>query len=234
MKHQEPHFGIHQPAAGMALILDLIERAQMPFAVALTAPEGIVMASISGLDATGVIGASLGRNAAILHLNILARRRAVIARRCVGFSDGCSVRRRGMAIRHMVRCCCCSRCRTGRVDVGLMVAIARHGSVVTPLIRRVEVSKWVQRTVEAVVVVSAIVVHGIVMIGSGRVVAGAVIYPGVIGTSCISAHYSSGAIVGIGDDAGWVGAVGLLAGVGEDAALAVARSVDVVVTRFGE
>ncbi len=204
----------------------------MPLAVALATPEWIVVTCIRRLDAAGMIRASLGRDTTVLHLNIFARSRAVIARRCVSFSDRRSVRRRSMAIRHMVRRRSGCRRRTRRVDVSLMIAIARHGIVVAPLIRRVEVSKRVQRTVEAIVVVAAIVVHGVVMIVNGRIVAGAVIYPGVISTSCISAHYSSDAIVGVGDDAGWVGAVGLLAGVGEDAALAVARGVDVVVTGF--
>ena len=59
MEDQEAQLGIHEPLAGVALVLDLIEGAQVPLAIALAAPEGVVVARISRLDPPGTVGAAL-------------------------------------------------------------------------------------------------------------------------------------------------------------------------------
>lgn len=152
MEDQEAQLGIHEPLAGVALVLDLIEGAQVPLAIALAAPEGVVVARISRLDPPGTVGAALRGNASVLHLDVLARsvvgaRRTRRSRRRSG--DGSS-----MAVRDVVGSCGCVG--TGRIDHSSLSrhTIVGHRSVVRPLIRRVEVSERVHRAIKSVVVVA--------------------------------------------------------------------------------
>jgi hypothetical protein len=128
------------------------------------------------------------------------------------------------------------------------VAVARYRVVVCPLIRVIEVSEWVQRTVQAVVVVAiatavgrvgivgGIVVLGIVIGGVGlRVQGTGVIYRRLVGAHSISythtnADTSEPAVaINATYDTGGCGAIRGLAGIGEETALAVAGIVDVLV-----
>ena len=154
MKDQEAQLGIHEPLAGVALVLDLVESAQMPLAVALAAPEGVVVARISRLDPPGTVGAALRGNASVLHLDILARG-------VVGASRAHRSRRRsgdgsGMAVCDVVGGRGCGG--TGRIDHGSLrhTVVGHRRGVVRPLVGRVEVSERVHRTIESVVVVASI------------------------------------------------------------------------------
>jgi len=91
----------------------------MPLAIALAAPKRVVGTRIRRLDATRRVAAALGRDAAALHLDVLARG---------GVRTGVS---RLMAVLHMVRRGGSRGARSGRVDVCLRrVAVRGDGVVV--------------------------------------------------------------------------------------------------------
>lgn len=133
------------------------------------------------------------------------------------------------------------------VTIAAGIAIGGDGVVVRPLVRRVEVSKRVERAIHVVVVVAvaavgrvrrvravAVVEAGLAGVVATVVVCGVkgtrcVIYPGIV-TACCHAYAHACAVW---DHAGGRCAVGLLAGVSENATLAVAWVVDVLVARFG-
>jgi hypothetical protein len=254
VEDKEPHFSVHLPSSRVTLILNLIIRPQMPLAVPLAAPKRVVVACIRRLNPPCTVSTTLSRNSSILQLNVFAHW-AVVAymSRCRRHANAMAASH-CMAIRHMIRRGCSSRARSGRVDVGLCrVAIARRRVVVGPLVRVIEVSKRVQRSIHVVVVVAAVrwaaggvVTWGAVVIGTVAVVGmlGLVgtccIYPRKVATCCDTnthAHADSNTAVAvadtaIGDDAGWVSAVWLLAGIAEEAALAIAGRVDVSVARL--
>jgi hypothetical protein len=130
------------------------------------------------------------------------------------------------------------------------IAVARCGVVVRPLVGVIEVSKWVQRTVGGVVVVAAVrrwvVAWGAVVVCDAVVVGvwGLVwTDPGIVAVACDAyahayADSDSDASVAVanaavGDDASGVCAIGLLASITEEAALAVAGRVDVLMAWLG-
>lgn len=141
------------------------------------------------------------------------------------------------------------------VTIAAGIAVGGDGAVVRPLVGRVEVSKRVERAIHVVVVVAVAAVgrvrrvRAVVVVEAGLagvvatvVVCGVkgtrcVIYPGIV-TACCHAYAHACAVVAdadaaIWDPAGGRCAVGLLAGVSENATLAVAWVVDVLVARFG-
>lgn len=141
-----------------------------------------------------------------------------------------------MAVGHMIRGR--GRGRARGIDVG-SVAVAGDCVVVQPLVGRVEVSKRVHATIQAVVVVAA-AVRGIrvgwaVVVGAVWICVGwGAVYPR---TGSSNAHADTNAVSiahAVGDGTGRIGAVWLLACVGEVAALAVAGRVDVLMARLGK
>jgi hypothetical protein len=248
VEDQISQFSVHLPTARVTLVLDLIVGPQMPLAVPLTTPERIIAARICRLDASQIVSTALSRNPPRLHLVIFAR-----WSRCRRNIVSSIARTTGMAILHMIRSRHSRRTRSGRVNVSLRrVAIARHRVVVRPLVRRIEVSKRVQRTIHVVIVIAAVsrgvrgVIAGIaiVVIGTTTAVVGRILglvvgtgclYPGIVATCCDAnahAHAHAHAHTAIGDDTGRRRAVWCLAGIGEDAALAIARGVDVLMARL--
>jgi hypothetical protein len=250
MKDQEAHLRVHLPSSRVTLVLDLIVRPQMPLAVPLTTPERIVAARICRLDPPRVVRAALRCDPAALHLKVLASR-FMVARCRLRIASGARV-----AIRHMIRGSCRRRTGAGRIDVSLSsVAIAWDRVVVGPLIRVIEVSKRVQRTIQIVIVVAAVRRRvggdGVVIVGCAEVI-GAGVVGGIVGTLCIyprivaaccDAHTHAHAhacadcnptvtVAAIGDYAGGECAVLLLAGVGEEAALTVAGRVYILMARL--
>lgn len=127
------------------------------------------------------------------------------------------------------------------------VAIARYSVVVGPLVGVIEVSKWVQRAVQVVVVVAiataigrvrtigGIVVLGKVVGGVGLRVQGTGVYRRLVGGHPVSdTHTDANAseptvAIAAAYDASGRGAIRGLAGIGEETALAVTRVVDVLV-----
>ena len=132
--------------------------------------------------------------------------------------------------------------RSGWVDVRC-VAISGYCIVVGPLVRVIEVSKWVQRTIQVVVVVAIDtsvgrirVIRGIVVGGvSLRVQGTGVVYRRLVSTYPISyTHTNADAskptvAKAASNDAGGCGAIGGLAGIGEEATLSVSGIIDVLV-----
>jgi hypothetical protein len=135
----------------------------------------------------------------------------------------------------------------GWIDIGCLT-VCGHRLVKAPLVRKIKVSKWIRRTIQAIVVVAAIA--GVALVTGVPVtwstVAGAVwmrielrvVYP--VSCSCDSCPCDADSCVGNSCgaiaisstyDASRRGAVCLLSSVGEDAALAVARRVDVLMAR---
>lgn len=209
----------------------------MPLAIALTAPKRVIIARISRLDSPRAVRATLSCNSSVLHLNILAGR-GVRARGPDRSRRRSSDRGMGMAVGDVVGSCC--RRGTRGVDIS-RVTICRHGSVVGPLIWRIEVSKWVHGAIESVVVVAAqrtVRVAGVVtraVVAGARV--GVRVSRGVVYRMCsTSVGHAAHAVAVAGHhaacDAGRICAVCLLTGVGEDASLAVSRCIDVVVARL--
>ena len=158
---------VHEPSARVALILDLVQGPEVPLAVALAAPERVVVTSIGRLDVAGAVRTALGRNTSILHLNVFA---------CVGVCV-CGPHRgwwgsgdSSMAIGDMVGRRRRSRAR--RIDVGSLTVHRRAD--VGPLIWRIEVSKRVHGAIEsAIVVASKPTIGGIAWVITRAVVAGA-------------------------------------------------------------
>lgn len=72
VEDEEAVLCVHEPAAWMTLVLDLIEGSQVPFAGSLFAPEGVVRASVRRCDATREIGAALHCDASALVLDFVA------------------------------------------------------------------------------------------------------------------------------------------------------------------
>jgi hypothetical protein len=138
----------------------------------------------------------------------------------------------------------------------VVVAIAGNGVVIWPLVRVTEVSNWVHGSVEPIVVIATVhrvvgrvVIWGAIVIGTAiggiwALVGTWYIYPRIVAACCDTnaharAYPNSDTTVAvadadgaIGDDAGRISAVLLLADIAEKAALAVARRVDVLVTRL--
>jgi hypothetical protein len=159
MEDQEADVGVHHPSTRLTFVLDLVVGPEMPLAVQLTAPERVVVACISRPDLTRIVCTALSRNPSVLHLDVFACR--ALLRVTVGvcwprlpYHPRCR-RLEGLllTVGHMVG----SRSGSRRVDI-CSVAIARHGVVVRPLVRVIEVSKRVHRAIEAVIVVAAIAV----------------------------------------------------------------------------
>jgi hypothetical protein len=225
----------------MTLILNLIVRPQMPLAAALTAPEGVVGTGIGWHDLPRAVGSSLGCNAAALRLVVFARR--------AGWS-GCGVRNRcssrGVAVGDVI-CRGRGRGRPRWVDI-CSLTVGGHRLVVGPLEWRIKVSERVHCAIQARVIVAPVAgVAGVLK--SRSVIAGAVwvrvkwrvVYPvgstGSGGSShdactCICNSSSAVGISSACSYAGSGGAVRQLSSVGEDAALAVARRVEILVARF--
>lgn len=171
MEDQKTLLGVHLPNTRVTLILNLVVRPQMPLAVSLTAPKRVIAACIRWLDAPQIVRTALSRNPSRLGLIVLARRSLCSRNIVVSI-----VHTSSMAVLHMIRGRGSRRARSGRVDVSLgRVAVARNRVVVRPLVRGVEVSKRIQRTIHVVVVVAA------VSRDVGGVVAGVAIV--VIGTA---------------------------------------------------
>jgi hypothetical protein len=240
MEHEISNLSIHQPLPRMTLILNLIVRPEMPLAAALTAPEGVVGAGIGWHDLPRAVGSSLGCNAAALRLVVFARRPD---------RSGCGVRNRcgswGVAVGDVI-CRGCGRGRPGWVDV-CSLAVGGHRLIVGPLKRRIKVSERVHCSIQAIVVVASVAgVAGV--LESRSVIAGAVwvrvkwrvVYPvgstGSGGSShdactCIGNSSSAVGISSACSYTGSGGAVRQLSSIGENAALAMARRVEVLVAR---
>jgi hypothetical protein len=128
------------------------------------------------------------------------------------------------------------------------VAVARYRIVVCPLVRVIEVSKWVQRAIQVVVVVAiatavrrvriagGIVILRVVVGGVGlRIQGTGVVYRRLVGAhpaanTHTNANASKSAVaITAAYDAGGCGAIRDLAGIGEEAALTVAGVVNVLV-----
>jgi hypothetical protein len=240
MEHEISNLSVHQPLPRMALVLNLIVCPQMPLAAALTAPEGVVGTGVGWHDLSRTVGSSLGCNAAALHLIVLARR---------ADWSGCNVRKRcgsrGVAIGNVI-CRGCGRGRPGWVDV-CSLAVGGHRLIVGPLEWRIKVSERIHCAIQAIVVVASVAgVAGVLK--SRSVIAGAVwvrvewrvVYPvggtGSRGSShdactCIGSSSSAVGISSACSYTGSGGAVRQLPSVGEDAALAEARRVEVLVAR---
>lgn len=128
------------------------------------------------------------------------------------------------------------------------VAVARYSVVVGPLVGVIEVSKWVQRAIQVVVVVAIATAIGRVRIIGGIVVLGkvvggvglrvqrrGVVYRRLVGGHPVSdTHTDANAseptvTIAAAYDASGRGAIRGLAGIGEETALAVTRVVDVLV-----
>lgn len=259
MKHQEANLSIHHPASRMTLILNLIVRPEMPLAADFATPEGIVIACISRSNLPGIIGTSLCCNTSILHLNLFACWAGCVAvtmgkcrpRLSHYLRGGCAIAG-GRGVCDMIGCCW-----TRRIDVR-RVAVARHCVVISPLVRRIEVSKRVYGTIETGIVVAAVggvavvgavgaVIGVLVVVGMGIIIR-TVVYRRLINGSRNSnastithshAHSHADACVthaiavGTRHDTGGLSTVCLLASIAQDAALAVARCVDILVARFG-
>jgi hypothetical protein len=239
MKHKISNLSIHQPLPRVALILNLVVSPQMPLAAALTAPEGVIRTGISWHDLPRAVGSSFGRNTTILHLVVFAGR---------AVRGGCGARERcssgGVAVCDVI-CCGRSRGRSGRVDI-CSLAVGGHRLIEGPLERRIKVSKRVHCSIQAIVVEASVAGIAGVLI-SWTVVAGAVwvrvewrvVYP--VGSSCGGGSHDACASVGNSSSAIGISSacrytsrestVCLLSSVGEDAALAVARRVEVLVAR---
>lgn len=178
VEDEETQLSVHQPSSRVALVFDLVERPQMPLAVTLLAPEGIIVARISRLDPPRVVRASLCRNPPVFHLDVFARRALGCHRSRLGNTANVGITRRtSMAVRDMVGRSRRGCTRSRRIDIGLRrVAIARCVVVVSPLVRVIEVSKRVQRAIQAIVVVTAVcraisgVVRWAVVVGLAAVV----------------------------------------------------------------
>lgn len=140
----------------------------MPLAVALSAPERVVITSIGRLDLAGAVRTALGSNTSVLHLDVFARGSV----RACGphwrwWSSGTS----GMTVGDMVGGRRRSRAR--RIDVSGL-AVGRHRVVVGPLIWRIEVSKWVHGAIKSVVIVaSKPTIGGIAWVVTRAIVVGA-------------------------------------------------------------
>ena len=122
------------------------------------------------------------------------------------------------------------------------VAIARYSVVVGPLVGVIEVSKWVQRAVQVVVVVAiataigrVTIIGGIVILGKVvggvglRVQGTGVVYRRLVGGHPVSDTHSDTVAIAAAYDAVGRGAIRGLAGIGEETALAITRVVDVLV-----
>lgn len=217
----------------------------MPLAIDLAAPKRVVVARIRRPNLAWIVGPALRRNAPILQLNLFTgggtAGRMTVDIRWPCLPDYVRSRRgvRGdLAVGHMVGSRC-RRSRSRRVNVSC-VTVARHRVVVGALVREVEVSKWVQRAIQVVVVVAiTTAVEGVVRVawvdGGLRDEGTGVVYHGLVGIRCVpdsdTCIANAVAIAGSNDARG-CGTVGGLARIAEDTALAVARSVDVLVTGF--
>lgn len=158
---------VHEPSTGVALILDLVEGPKVPLAVALAAPERIVVTSVGGLDVAGAVRTALGRNTSILHLDVFA---CVGVCACGPYQSWWSSGDSSMAVSDMVGRRRRSRAR--RIDVSGLTVHRRRD--VRPLIWRIEVSKWIHCAVKTVVVVaSKPTISGKAWVVTRAVVAGA-------------------------------------------------------------
>lgn len=149
VEDEEALLGVHEPLTRVALVLNLVEGPEMPLAVAFAAPEGIIVTSISRLDIASAVRTALGCNASILHMDIFSW---VGVRACGPHWSWRRSSDSSMAVGDMIRGRRRSRAR--RIDVS-GVAVRRYRVVVRPLIRRIEVSKWVHGAIESVVVVAS-------------------------------------------------------------------------------
>lgn len=223
MENKETHVGVHHPPARLALILDLIVRPQMPITIPLAAPKWVAIAGIGWSNPPRLVCAPLGRDPSIFHLNVLPRWAMDASGSCVDSRSGWVIW--GSAVGHVVGGCC--RCRTRRIDVRL-IAVARRDVVGSPLMQRIYVSKWVHGAMQAVAIAATI---GGIRIGVGRrVVRTDIVHCRIVA----SASVASIAAIAAWQHASGVGAVWLLSGIAEEAALAVAGCVDVLVARLGE
>lgn len=244
MEDQETDFSVHHPPTWMALVLDLVVRPEMPLAVDLATPERIIVTCVCRPNLSRVVGTTFCCNPAVLQLDVFARR----AMGCVTMSIGWPSLpqhmggRRGislsLAVCHMVGRC--SRSLTGWVDMRC-IAIAGNRVIVSPLVGVIEVSKRIQRAIQVVVVVAIATAIGGIRV-TGRIVVGGVslgaertgvVYRRFVGTRRIPYTYTNANTVSIASlNATVCSAIGRLAGVGEDTALAISGIVDVLVTRL--
>ena len=177
VEDKEAQLSVHKPLTRVALVLDLVEGPEMPLAVALAAPEGIVLASIGRLDLPCAVRSALCCDPPVLHLDVFASRS--VSARSPGLSHRRRWRRRDwdMAVGDVVGSRRCSGTR--RVDVSRMT-VARHRVVVRPLKWRIKVSKWVHRAIQSVVeVASKPTIGGVAWVMTRAVVIGAGVRVGV-------------------------------------------------------
>jgi hypothetical protein len=144
VKDQETNLGVHCPASGVALILDLVESLQVPGAILLTNPKRIVGTGIGGLDPPWSICTTLGGDSTVLHLDFTLGTTTNVRRSgdCIGPSDwrcycrSCSADKIG-GPRHRIGNSRSGDCGDATVE-GLAVRIV--GCVSGELPRRVVVS----------------------------------------------------------------------------------------------
>jgi hypothetical protein len=108
MEDEEALLRVHVPAARVALVLDLVESAEMPLAVALHTPERVVGKRVDRFDVAHVVGAALSRYTSVLRLNVRPHRLGALHdRRYGGHGGGCRSRARpqrgDVAVRDGVR-----------------------------------------------------------------------------------------------------------------------------------
>lgn len=157
MEDQIAELGIHHPPARVTLVLDLIVGPQVPFAVSLAAPKRIFISRVRRPNPPWIVRASLCCNPTTLRLDVLACADMFASRGASMLAPRRVARGSRMAVGHMVCRCSRSRSWSRRVNVSLCcVAITGHRVIVRPLVRVTEVSKWVQRAIQAVIVVAAV------------------------------------------------------------------------------
>jgi hypothetical protein len=149
VEDEEAVLRIHEPASGVAFILDLIVGAQMPLAGALHAPERIVRARTGRFDGFGVVRAAFHGDTTVLVLHVVAGHGGHMRRVDLRTDPGsaCRSRRRHRDGHRRVRNSCVRRCRgrddSRRAGVRVRVRAADHGgvhAVVGSLIRVIVVS----------------------------------------------------------------------------------------------
>jgi hypothetical protein len=256
MEDKEADISIHHPPTRVTLILNLVVGPEMPLAVDLATPERIVVACIRWPDLSRVVCTTLSRDPPVLHLDVFARGTLLCVTVHVCW-PGLPDRPRGgcrealwLAVRNLVGRGSCTWSRW--IDM-CRIAVARYRVVVSPLVGVIEVSKWIQRAIQVVVVVAiATAIGGVRIVGGivglGEVIGGVglgvqgtgVVYRRLVGGHSVSdTHTDTNAskptvAIAASYDAGGRGAIRSLAGIGEETTLAVTRVVDVLVAGLWE
>lgn len=241
MKYQKPNISIHHPSTGVALILNLIVAPEMPFAIQLTTPKRVIVARIGRADFPRIVGTTCSCNTAVFHLDLLTTGRLLgmtvtVAKRGPRVSHHLwgGMVRLGLGVGDVVGCS--GGGGAGRVDVR-SVAVGGCRVVVGPLVGVAEVSKRIRGSIETGMVVAAVggvlVIGGVVVGAIGaRVVGSGIVYRRLVGARCVADADAETDTVATRHDTGRHGAVWLLTGIAQDAALAVARGVDELVARL--